>query len=103
MATESERTIVSGIGVCIALLIGIYGLLAAQSCSRDKWRGFVWPERGVPAVSFTVGEYPSESECVAANERAIQAARLSANAHSVCKRNCKPLAFTVTDKVCEGD
>ncbi|MEH6420965.1 hypothetical protein [Pseudomonas sp. CGJS7] len=103
MATESERAIAGGIGLCAGLLVGIVGILLAPHWGKEKWRGFVWPDAKDPMISFTVGEYENESECAAANERAIQATKLSGIADSVCKRNCKPLAFSASRQVCEGD
>lgn len=105
MASESERTIVNGLGICIGLLVGIYALLLPPTCSRnsDTWHGFVWPDAKDPMNSFTVGEYKSEASCAAANERAIVAMKRRGLADSVCKLNCKPLAFSASREVCEGD
>lgn len=103
MATESERTIAGALGLCAGLLIGIAGILIAPNWGKETWRGFVWPDAKDPMNSFTVGEYGSESECAAANDRAIQAIKRAGIADSVCKRNCKPLVFSASREVCEGD
>ena len=43
MATESERTIVNGLGICIGLLVGMYALLLPPTCEarrRAEFPGF---------------------------------------------------------------
>ncbi len=70
------------------LLLGCF--LASSGCSREEWKGFVYPEQGSLLVHIGIGTFPTFNDCLLASRRVLEFTDSESNKGTFeCGLNCK--------------
>jgi hypothetical protein len=78
---------------CLPILLLVIGVAYCADCwpfSRDRWKGWVYPNRGNLSESTFVGDYDRLEDCRAAALAVLRAHHAEITGDYECGRGCKP-------------
>ena len=64
-------------------------LFASLGCGKERWSGYVFPDRNNLLVNRTVGEFQSLEACKDASMETLQEMNATQNGYYECGKNCK--------------